>query len=84
MVRAEVRLREDFLMSEDRNESRLPYVPWPQYGVDAPAVPAANAAAGVACCLAAVRWRRGRIATATAGTVLLAFTAIYLHTTLRG
>jgi hypothetical protein len=38
----------------------------------------------LACCLAAVRWSRGRIATPTAGTVLLAFTGIYLHTTLRG
>jgi ubiquinone/menaquinone biosynthesis C-methylase UbiE len=38
----------------------------------------------VACCLAAARWRRGRITTAAAGTVLLAFTSVYLHTTLRG
>jgi SAM-dependent methyltransferase len=56
----------------------------PRYGVDAPAVPAVNGAAGVACWLAAARWRRGRIRTATAGTVLLSFTGVYLHTTLRG
>jgi cyclopropane fatty-acyl-phospholipid synthase-like methyltransferase len=56
----------------------------PRYGVDAPAVPAVNCAAGVACWLAAARWPRGRIRTATGGTVLLAFTGVYLHTTLRG
>jgi hypothetical protein len=41
-------------------------------------------AAGVACCLAAGRWRPVRIAMATAGTVLLAHAGVYLHTTLRG
>lgn len=59
----------------------------PRYGVDAPAVPVANGVAGVVCCLAAARWRgqrRGRITTAAAGAVLLAFTGVYLHTTLRG
>ena len=56
----------------------------PRYGVDAPAVPVVNAAAGVACLLAAARFRRGRLATVAAGTGLLAFTGVYLHTTLRG
>ncbi|MFI9776137.1 class I SAM-dependent methyltransferase [Streptomyces sp. NPDC051956] len=41
-------------------------------------------AAGAACCLAAGRWRPGRIALATAGTVLIAHTGLYLHTTLHG
>jgi cyclopropane fatty-acyl-phospholipid synthase-like methyltransferase len=71
-------------MSEHRNDSPLPRVQWPRYGVDGPAVPVVNGAAGVACCLAAARWRRGRIGTAAAGTLLLAFTGVYLHTTLRG
>lgn len=56
----------------------------PYYGIDAPAVPVLNAAAGAACCLAAARWRRARIPLAMAGAVPLAFTAVYLHTTLRG
>jgi cyclopropane fatty-acyl-phospholipid synthase-like methyltransferase len=56
----------------------------PRYGVDAPAVPVVNAAAGVACLLAASRWRRGRFATLAAGAGLMAFTGVYLHTTLRG
>src|SRR6516162_243259 len=56
----------------------------PRYGVDAPAVPAVLSATGVACCLAAARWRPGRIAMAAAGTILLAQTSVYLHTTLRG
>jgi SAM-dependent methyltransferase len=56
----------------------------PRYGVDAPPVPAVLGTAGVACCLAAARWRRGRILTAFAGAVLLAQTGCYLHTTLRG
>jgi SAM-dependent methyltransferase len=43
-----------------------------------------SAAAGLACFLAAARLRRGRIATSAAGTILLAFSGIYLHTTLRG
>jgi len=38
----------------------------------------------VACCAAAVRWRPGRIATATAGPLLLAQAGFFLHTTLRG
>jgi ubiquinone/menaquinone biosynthesis C-methylase UbiE len=41
-------------------------------------------AAGAGCCLAAVRWRTGRIATAILGTVLLAQSGCFLHTTLRG
>src|SRR6516165_7672940 len=56
----------------------------PRYGVDAPPVPAVLGATGVACCLAAARWRPGRIAMAAAGTVLLAQTGVYLHTSLRG
>lgn len=59
----------------------------PRYGVDAPGIPAVNAAAGAVCWLAAARWQRGaggRIATAAAGTALLGFTGVYLHTTLRG
>jgi cyclopropane fatty-acyl-phospholipid synthase-like methyltransferase len=71
-------------MTNDRNDSPLPRVQWPRYGVDGPAVPAVNGLAGVACCLAATRWRRGRIATTAAATVLFAFTGVYLHTTLRG
>lgn len=71
-------------MSNDRNDSPPPDLRRPRYGVDGPAVPAVNGAAGVACYLAAARWRRGRIATTAAGTVLLAFTGVYLHTTLRG
>jgi len=71
-------------MSKDPNESPLSALQRPRYGVDAPAVPAVLGAAGVACCLAAARRRPGRIAMATAGTVLLASTGVYLHTTLRG
>ena len=71
-------------MSKDPSESPRPAVQWPRYGVDAPPVPAALGAAGVACCVAAVRWRPGRIALAAAGTVLLANAGVYLHTTLRG
>ncbi|MET7467459.1 class I SAM-dependent methyltransferase [Micromonospora sp. NPDC005686] len=56
----------------------------PRYGVDAPGYAVANAVVGMAGCLAAVRWRRGRAATALAGAVLLSSTAVYLHTTLRG
>lgn len=70
-------------MSKDRNGFPLPRLQRPRYGVDGPAVLAALSAAGVACCLTAVR-RPGRIATATAGTVLLAHTGFFLHTTLRG
>jgi SAM-dependent methyltransferase len=59
-------------------------LPSPRYGVDAPAVPAVLGVAGVACSLAAARWRSGRVATASAGVVLLANAGVYLHTTLRG
>jgi SAM-dependent methyltransferase len=52
--------------------------------VDAPAVPVVNAAAGIACGLAAARWRPGRPALVPGSAVLLAFTGGYLHTTLRG
>lgn len=58
--------------------------PRPRYGVDAPSVPVLNGAAGLACCLATARWRAGRAATVPAAAVLLAYTGIYLHTTLRG
>ena len=71
-------------MSKNLNESPLPTPRWPRYGVDAPPVPAALGAAGMACWVAAVRWRPGRIAMAAAGTVLLANAGVYLHTTLRG
>ena len=71
-------------MPEDLDDARPPALPRPRYGVDAPAVPVANAAAGVVCGLAAARWRRGRTTMAAAGTVLFAFTGVYLHTTLRG
>jgi len=66
------------------DESPGPAVSWPRYGVDAPPIPAVLGAAGLACCLAAARARPGRIALATAGTVLLANAGVYLHTTLRG
>ncbi len=56
----------------------------PHYGIDAPPIPAVLGAAGAACYLAAARWRTGRIATATIGTVLLAQSGCFLHTTLRG
>jgi SAM-dependent methyltransferase len=71
-------------MNNDWNDSPPPRPRRPHYGVDAPAVPAANGVAGVACLLAAARWRTGRIATVGTGAVLLSFTGIYLHTTLRG
>jgi SAM-dependent methyltransferase len=71
-------------MSKDPNETPLPTVQWPRYGVDAPAIPAVLGAAGVACCLAAARRRPGSIAMAAAGSVLLANAGVYLHTTLRG
>ena len=71
-------------MSENPNESPLPALRLPRYGVDAPPVPVVFAAAGVACCLVAARRRPGRIAMAAAGTVLLANASVYLHTTLRG
>ncbi|WP_406470467.1 class I SAM-dependent methyltransferase [Streptomyces sp. NBC_01615] len=71
-------------MSQTRDDSPLPRLQRPRYGVDAPAFPAVLGAAGTACCLAAGRWRPGRKAMVTAGTVLLAHTGIYLHTTLHG
>jgi ubiquinone/menaquinone biosynthesis C-methylase UbiE len=71
-------------MSKDRNTSSLPPPQWPRYGVDAPPIPAVLGAAGVASCLAAARWRTGRLAMAAAGTVLLAQAGFFLHTTLRG
>lgn len=71
-------------MVKKPNGSLLPILRGPQYGVDAPAVPAVLAAAGAACCLAALQRRPGSVATAAAGTVLLANAAVYLHTTLRG
>ncbi|MCK9893467.1 class I SAM-dependent methyltransferase [Frankia sp. AgB32] len=64
--------------------SRLPALPSPRYGVDAPAIPAVLGAAGVACWLTAAQRRPGRIATAAAGSVLLAKAGFFLHTTLRG
>ena len=71
-------------MSKERNESPPPDLQRPRYGVDAPAVPAVLGAAGMACCLAATRWRPARIATAATGAVLLASAGVYLHTTLCG
>jgi len=71
-------------MSKNPNESPLPTLQWPRYGVDASAIPAIFGAAGAACCLAAAQRRPGRIAMAAAGTVLLANAGVYLHTTLRG
>lgn len=56
----------------------------PRYGIDGPAIPPVNAAAGMACYLAAARWPRSRIPARAAGSLFLAFTGIYLHTTLRG
>ncbi|MER5435346.1 methyltransferase domain-containing protein [Streptomyces sp. NPDC002588] len=71
-------------MSKNRDDSPLPRVRWPRYGVDAPAFAAALGAVGTACCLAAGRWRLVRNPLATAGAALLAHTGIYLHTTLHG
>jgi hypothetical protein len=48
-------------MSKNLNGSPLPPLQRPRYGVDAPAVPAVNGAAGVACYLAATRWRQLRV-----------------------
>jgi hypothetical protein len=56
----------------------------PRYGVDAAPLLAVLASAAGACLVCAARWRNGRIATATAGVVLLASTGSFLHTTLRG
>ncbi|MEU6665991.1 class I SAM-dependent methyltransferase [Streptomyces sp. NPDC046727] len=72
-------------MSKNRDDSPLPRLQWPRYGIDAPAFPAVLGAVGTACCLAAGRRRRpGRNAMATAGAVMLANTGVYLHTTLSG
>jgi hypothetical protein len=71
-------------MSKNLTGFSLPALARPRYGLDAPAIPAVNGAAGVACAVAAARWQRGRAPLAAAGTVLLAFTGVYLHTTLRG
>ncbi|MDR0346113.1 MAG: class I SAM-dependent methyltransferase [Nocardiopsaceae bacterium] len=71
-------------MAMNQNGSPVRRPQRPRYGVDAPAFVAGLGAAGVACYLAAVRGRRGRIVTATAGTVLLANAGFFLHTTLRG
>ncbi|WP_328982403.1 methyltransferase domain-containing protein [Streptomyces mirabilis] len=71
-------------MSKNRDDSPQPRFQQPRYGVDAPAFPATLAAVGTACCLAAGRWRPARSAMVTTGTVLLASTGIYLHTTLHG
>jgi SAM-dependent methyltransferase len=66
------------------DESPRPAVSWPRYGVDAPPLPAVVGTAGLACCVAAARWRRGRLAMATAGAILVGNAGVYLHTTLRG
>jgi ubiquinone/menaquinone biosynthesis C-methylase UbiE len=71
-------------MSTNMTDFGPPSVRWPPYGVDALPVPVVLGAAGVASCLAAARWRRGRTALASTGMVLLAHAGIYLHTTLRG
>ena len=71
-------------MSDNLHDSPRSPLPRPRYGVDAPPIPAVSAAAGLACFLAAARLRRGRITMPAAGTALLAFSGIYLHTTLRG
>jgi SAM-dependent methyltransferase len=56
----------------------------PGYGVDAAPLLGVLASAAGACLVSAARWRNGRLATATAGAVLLASTGSFLHTTLRG
>ncbi|MGW2860042.1 hypothetical protein [Streptomyces sp. NPDC001205] len=71
-------------MTQDRNDSPLPRLDRPRYGVDAPAFPALLGAVGAACCLAGARRRAGRKTMLTAGTVMIAQTGIYLHTTLHG
>ncbi|WP_206301996.1 hypothetical protein [Streptomyces sp. AcE210] len=65
-------------MTKNRNGSPLPRLQRPRYGVDAPAFPATLGVAGVACCLAAGRWRPRPNAMAAAGTVLIAQTGSYL------
>ncbi|MFE0457952.1 class I SAM-dependent methyltransferase [Kitasatospora sp. NPDC058965] len=71
-------------MSTNLSDVQSVLIDRPRYGVDAPGFPAVTGAAGVACCLAAARWRPGRTGTAALGTALLASTGVYLHTTLRG
>ncbi|MFI9244005.1 class I SAM-dependent methyltransferase [Streptomyces sp. NPDC053086] len=71
-------------MSNSSHNPPPPLLRWPRYGVDAPPLPALLGAAGTACLLAAGRRGPGRKTMATAGTVLLANTGIYLHTTLHG
>ncbi|RCH66746.1 class I SAM-dependent methyltransferase [Streptomyces sp. SDr-06] len=71
-------------MTQDRNDSPLLRLDRPRYGVDAPAFPALLGAVGAACCLAGARRRAGRKTMLTAGTVMIAQTGIYLHTTLHG
>ncbi|WP_433063838.1 class I SAM-dependent methyltransferase [Dactylosporangium sp. CS-033363] len=56
----------------------------PQYGIDAPPIPAVLGAAGLAAIAGAVWWQAARIPLAVAGAVLVAGAGIYLHTTLRG
>ncbi|MFG2657485.1 hypothetical protein [Streptomyces sp. NPDC048425] len=64
-------------MPKNRNDSPLQRLQRPRYGVDAAAFPATLGVAGVACCLAAGRWRPRRNAMAAAGTVLIAQIGIY-------
>lgn len=71
-------------MSQHRNGSPLPHPRWPWYGFDAPAIPAVLGAAGLACCVAAARWRTRRILMASTGAGLLAQSGLFVHTTLRG
>lgn len=71
-------------MTSNQNGSPVRRLQRPRYGVDGPAFLAGLGVAGVTCYLAAIRGRRGRIATATAGTVLLGHAGFFLHTTLRG
>lgn len=71
-------------MHKDRNDFSPPRSTSPRYGVDALPVPVVLGAAGATSYLAAARWRRGRIATATVGTLLLATAGVYLHTSVRG
>lgn len=56
----------------------------PRYGVDAPLIPAAFAAAGTLSLVAAARWRTGRVAASAVGAVLLANSGCFLHTSVRG
>jgi SAM-dependent methyltransferase len=69
---------------EGRNGSLLRHPRWPRYGLDAPGVPLVFGTTGAAFYLGAARRRTGRIAMAAVGTVLLAHSGFFLHTTLRG